>query len=206
MSQLADQLNAEVVLGTISNTKEAINWLAYTYLYVRMLRAPSIYGIDSDELSQDPKLIQRRIDLIHSAAVQLQKANMIKYERKTGLLSSTAIGKVASHYYIKHNSMSIYNENLKSHMNLIDLFRLFSLSKEFQFIPIRDTEKLELQKFIDKVPIPVKGSLEESATKINILLQAYISRFKLEGYDLNADMVYVTQSAGRILRALFDIS
>jgi pre-mRNA-splicing helicase BRR2 len=56
---------------------------------------------------------------------------MIKYERKTGLLTSTAIGKVASHYYIKHNSMSIYNENLKPHMNLIDLFRLFSLSKEF---------------------------------------------------------------------------
>lgn len=88
--------------------------------------------------------------------------------------------------------MSVYNENLKPYMNIIDVFRLFALSKEFQFIPIRDNEKLELQRFIDKVPIPVKGSLEESATKINILLQAYISRFKLDGYDLNADMVYVT--------------
>jgi len=94
--------------------------------------------------------------------------------------------------------MSIYNENLKAHMNIIDVFRLFALSKEFQFIPIRENEKLELQKFIDKVPVPVKGSLEETASKINILLQAFISRFKLEGYDLNADMVYVTQSAGRI--------
>jgi pre-mRNA-splicing helicase BRR2 len=43
-------LNAEVVLGTISNTKEAINWLAYTYLYVRMIRAPQIYGIELEEL------------------------------------------------------------------------------------------------------------------------------------------------------------
>jgi len=34
--------------------------------------------------------------------------------------------------------------------------------------------------------------MDETATKINILLQAYISRFKMEGYDLNADMVYVT--------------
>ena len=88
--------------------------------------------------------------------------------------------------------MSIYNENLKSYMNIIDVFRLFALSKEFQFIPIRENEKLELQKFIDKVPIPVKGAMDETATKINILLQAYISRFKMEGYDLNADMVYVT--------------
>jgi hypothetical protein len=45
-----------------------------------------------------------------------------------------------------------------------------------------------------------------TATKINVLLQAYISRFKLEGYDLNADMVYVTQSAGRIFRCLFEIA
>lgn len=90
-------------------------------------------------------------------------------------------------------------------MNIIDIFRLFSLSKEFQFIPIRDNEKLELQKFIDKVPVPVKGSLEEGSTKINILLQAYISKFKLEGYDLNSDMVYVTQSAGRLMRCLFEI-
>jgi len=40
--------------------------------------------------------------------------------------------------------MSVYNENLKPHMNVIDVFRLFSLSKEFQFIPIRDNEKIEL--------------------------------------------------------------
>mmetsp|Transcript_42616 Transcript_42616/g.30763 ORF Transcript_42616/g.30763 Transcript_42616/m.30763 type:complete len:157 (+) Transcript_42616:808-1278(+) len=101
--------------------------------------------------------------------------------------------------------MQVYNENLKSYANIIDVFRLFSLSKEFEFIPIRENEKLELQKFIDKVPIPVKGSMDETATKINILLQCYISRFRLEGYDLNSDMVYVTQSASRIMRSLFEI-
>jgi pre-mRNA-splicing helicase BRR2 len=40
IASLADQLSAEIVLGTISNVKEAVNWLAYTYLYVRMLRNP----------------------------------------------------------------------------------------------------------------------------------------------------------------------
>jgi pre-mRNA-splicing helicase BRR2 len=204
---LADQLNAEVVLGTVSNVKEAVNWLAYTYLYVRMLRTPSLYGIDEEsEITKDPLLVQRRADLVHTAAMLLSKAGMIKYDKRTGTLQANAIGKVASHYYIKHTSMSIYNENLKPHMNIIDVFRLFALSKEFQYIPIRENEKLELQKFIDKVPVPVKGSMDETATKINVLLQAYISRFKLEGFDLNSDMVYVTQSAGRIFRCLFEIA
>jgi pre-mRNA-splicing helicase BRR2 len=40
---------------------------------------------------------------------------------------------------------------------------------------------------------------------VNVLLQSYISRLKLDGYALLADMVYVTQSGARIMRALFDI-
>jgi len=54
-------MSAEVVMGTISNVKEAVNWLAYTYLYVRMLRNPSLYGIDQNQaVSVDPTLIKRR--------------------------------------------------------------------------------------------------------------------------------------------------
>ena len=91
-------------------------------------------------------------------------------------------------------------------MSNIDLFRLFALSKEFENIPIRENEKIELERFVDRVPIPIKGGIDETPTKINILLQAYIARFRLDGFDLNADMVYVTQSANRILRALFEMA
>ena len=36
-------------------------------------------------------------------------------------------------------------------------------------------------------------------------LQAYISQLKLEGLAMSSDMVYVTQSAGRLMRCLFEI-
>ena len=88
---------------------------------------------------------------------------------------------------------------------MIELLRVFSLSNEFKFIPIREEEKSELAKLIETVPVPIKGSPDDSSTKINILLQTYIGRLPLEGYALNADMVYVTQSAGRIMRAIFEI-
>lgn len=45
IAKLADNLNAEIVLGNIQNTKDAVNWLGYTYLYIRLLRAPQLYGI-----------------------------------------------------------------------------------------------------------------------------------------------------------------
>ncbi len=36
-------------------------------------------------------------------------------------------------------------------------------------------------------------------------VQAYISQLKLEGFALVSDMVYVTQSAGRLMRAIFEV-
>lgn len=89
MSALADQMNAEIVLGTVNSLKEAVNWLGYTYCYVRMLRAPALYGIDSNEFESDKLLVRRRTELIHSAATLLDKAGLIRYERKTGLFVST---------------------------------------------------------------------------------------------------------------------
>ncbi len=52
---------------------------------------------------------------------------------------------------------------------------------------------------------PFQESIEEPSAKVNILLQAYISQLKLEGFALMADMVYVTQSAARLIRAIYEI-
>lgn len=42
-------------------------------------------------------------------------------------------------------------------------------------------------------------------TCFGLCLQAYVSQLKLEGLALSSDMVYVTQSAGRLMRCLFEI-
>jgi pre-mRNA-splicing helicase BRR2 len=180
IKKLPDMLNAEIVLGTVQSIKEAAIWLSYTYLFIRMLRNPSLYGVSVDEMKADPILMQRRIDLAHSAAVILDKHNLIRYDRKTGMFQVTALGRVASHYYVSHESISIFNEYLKPTLSEIEIFRLFSLSGEFKFIHVREEEKLELVKLLSRVPIPVKEGVDEPSAKINVLLQAYISRLKLE--------------------------
>ena len=77
-------MNAEVVLGSIANIKDAVNWLGYTYMYVRMLRSPHLYGISEEEIAEDPLLVKRRTNLVHSAALILDKNNLIKYDKKSG--------------------------------------------------------------------------------------------------------------------------
>ncbi|KAL0957930.1 hypothetical protein HGRIS_000111 [Hohenbuehelia grisea] len=205
VSKLADNLNAEIVLGTIRNRDEAVQWLGYTYLYVRMLKSPGLYGVGIDYQEDDLGLIQKRADIVHSAAALLEKCKLVKYERSTGRFQSTELGRIASHYYVTYNSMATYNQHLKPTMSTLELFRVFALSNEFKLIPVRQEEKMELGKLLERVPVPVKETVEEPAAKINVLLQAYISQLKLDGFALVADMVFVQQSAGRILRAMFEI-
>jgi pre-mRNA-splicing helicase BRR2 len=205
VSKLVDNLNAEIVLGNVRSRDEGVEWLGYTYLFVRMLRSPGLYQVGA-EYEDDDALEQKRVDLIHSAALLLRKSNLIKYDEKSGKLQSTELGRIASHYYITSTSMDTYNSLIQPSITTIELFRVFALSAEFKYIPVRQDEKLELAKLMGRVPVPVKESIEEPHAKINVLLQAYISRLKLEGLALMADMVYVTQSAGRILRAVFEIA
>ncbi|KAJ1733400.1 Pre-mRNA splicing [Coemansia biformis] len=207
VSRLADTLNAEIALGSVHSRDDAVEWLGYTYLFVRMLRSPAVYGVqpgvaDDDD---DEALVTRRTDLAHAAAVELERCLMVRYDRKTGRLQPTELGRVASHYYISHRSMAVYQQDLRADASDIDMLRVFAQSDEFRLIPVRADERVELQRLIERVPIPMRETAESPAAKINVLLQAHISRLGLTGLALVSDMVYVTQSAGRIFRALFEL-
>lgn len=41
---IIDALNAEIALGTVANVHDAVQWLGYTYLFVRMRKNPFQYG------------------------------------------------------------------------------------------------------------------------------------------------------------------
>ncbi|EDV19743.1 uncharacterized protein TRIADDRAFT_51100 [Trichoplax adhaerens] len=206
ITKLPDSLNAEIVLGTVKNAKEAANWLGYTYLYIRMLRNPVLYSISNQEKENDTFLEQRRMDLIHTAASLLDKDNLIKYDKKSGNFQITELGRIASHYYCSRETISAYNKHLKPTSTEIELLRIFSLSSEFKHITVREEEKLELQRLMERIPIPVKESIDEPSAKVSVLLQAYISQLKLDGFALAADMVFISQSAGRLMRAIFEIA
>jgi len=203
---LPDHLNAEIVLGTIQNISEAVDWMSYTFLYVRMLQNPNLYGISDKAAGEDPTLKRRRMDLVHTAACMLERSHLVRYDRRSGALHSTPLGRISSQYYISHSSMALYSRHLRPNMADIDLLRLFSMSGEFAHITVREEEKLELSKLATRVPIPVKESPNEPSAKINILLQAYISRLRLDGFALVSDMAFIQQSAARIMRAIFEIS
>ncbi|KAF7311704.1 U5 small nuclear ribonucleoprotein helicase [Mycena indigotica] len=68
--------------------------------------------------------------------------------------------------------MMTYNHHLRPTMSTLEPFRVFALSNEFK-LPVRQEEKLELAKLLERVPILVNESVEEPAAKIDVIVQAY---------------------------------
>ena len=224
--KLVDNLNAEISLGTVTSVPEAITWLGYSYLFVRMRQNPPAYGIDWSEFQDDPQLGQRRRQLVVNAARILHNSQMIIFNEKTEELRAKDVGRIASQYYVLQTSIELFNTMMRPQATEADVLKMISMSGEFDNIQSRDNEAQELERLrIESVPCEVeklrdraeergtRANKDEKVVKIlenhaktNILLQSYISRARLEDFALVSDMAYVAQNAARICRALFMIA
>ena len=118
-----------------------------------MLRMPGLYGVVVDYQEHDGALVQKRADIVHSAAVLLEKCHLIKYERASGRFQSTELGRIASHYYVTYNSMATYNQHLRSTMSTLELFRVFALSNEFKLLPASYGVKFPCYLFLTEIAL-----------------------------------------------------
>ena len=205
--KLVDNLNAEISLGTVTSIPEAVQWLGYSYLYVRMQRNPLTYGIDWAEIRDDPHLVQRRRKLAIDAARVLQQSQMIIFNESTEELRAKDVGRIASQYYILQTSIEIFNTMMRARATEKDVLKMISMSGEFDNVQSRDEESEELTRLREEsLHYDIAGSNDASSAKTNILLQSYISRARIDDFALVSDTVYIAQNAARICRALFMIA
>ena len=209
VQHLANNLNAEIVLGTVSNLEEAAQWLHYTFLYVRMMRNPGGYGLTPKEISKDPNLHDHMRNIIRTKAIILRNAGMIIFDdpHEVGHMKAMNAGRIASLYYITVETMEMFREKLHPRLTEEEILGIVGLASEFASIKTREEELTELSALLEEVPMRVlpKDDLTSYASKVNLLLQASISRRSLEAFSLQSDSNYVEQNAGRVLRAIFEI-
>jgi antiviral helicase SLH1 len=207
-SKLVDNLNAEIALGTVTSISEAVQWVGYSYLFVRMKRNPLTYGIDWAELRDDRQLVQRRRKLIMNAARTLQQSQMIIFNEETEELRSKDVGRIASQFYVLQTSVEVFNTMMRPNATEADILKMISMSGEFDNIQARDNESEELASLLERgcAPCTIGDRIDPAHIKTNILLQSHISRARIEDFALVSDSAYIAQNASRICRALFMIA
>lgn len=138
MKNLCDHMNAEVIAGTVTNVREAVIWIQYTYMYIRMKKNPLVYGISNEERMRDPSLYSKcecvlvvmvmLRDMVEDTARKLESAHMVRYDMDTGNLFPTDLGRVASHFYISFSTIQIVNERLTDSSDLKAVLQIIAMS------------------------------------------------------------------------------
>jgi ATP-dependent DNA helicase HFM1/MER3 len=93
---LAEHLNSEIGLGTITDIDSAKNWLRSSFLYQRMKKNPNYYSLGT----KDNQTYEECIDgVVMDSVMKLKKAELIEHVesgKDSGELASTQYGEIMS--------------------------------------------------------------------------------------------------------------
>lgn len=73
-----------------------------------------------DFSQMDPSLELYRKELVLESGRKLDKARMIRFEERTGYFASTDLGRTASHFYIRYNTIEV--DSLLHQIHVYPLF------------------------------------------------------------------------------------
>ncbi|XP_045481609.1 activating signal cointegrator 1 complex subunit 3-like [Harmonia axyridis] len=206
LDKLPDNLNGEIVLGTISNVKEALEWLQSSYLFHRLRKNPLNYGLNHTEIAEGLEYDFLQRQLVGAAKV-LEKAEMIRFDERTGELRPTSYGRIASYLYITHETITLFMEKLRSNMMDDEILILISSAVEFQQIQVRNDELEELDR-LRREYVELESNLDVTTVemKVMVLIQTCISRGFIRLSSLVSDSEYIMQNVVRLASALHQLA
>jgi activating signal cointegrator complex subunit 3 len=83
---------------------------------------------------------------------------------------------------------------MKPIMTEADILGMISRSQEFEQLKVREDEMDELDNLqADHCEVNPQGGKENIHGKVNILIQTYLSRGKVQSFSLLSDQAYITQ-------------
>ncbi|EXJ54584.1 hypothetical protein A1O7_09925 [Cladophialophora yegresii CBS 114405] len=205
---LIEHLNAEIVLGTVRDVATAKQWLASTFLYVRLRKNPSHYqfreGVDDstdDEILE--QLCKKDIDLLVGAGIVEEK------ER----LTPTMFGEAMARYCVNFDTMKSFIK-LPPKAKTSELLLLLAQAREFRGLRMQAGEK-SFYKEINKAPeikFPIKVDVALPSHKISLVMQAEMGSVALpdgESHKKHLSQYRIDRSnifahANRLIRCLID--
>lgn len=113
-----------------------MEWLANTFLYVRIKKNPLVYGLTYNEIwdtKQFNFFLQTQLD---NAAKTLENSQLIRFDTTLGELRPTNFGRIASFFYISYRTMEMFYEKFDRFMSEAALLQLISEASEFAQIQV----------------------------------------------------------------------
>lgn len=205
LRHVADAMNAEVYLDTIEDLATAIEWLKSTFMYVRMAKNPMCYGLSREDLLDEDKALS---DYVVLTCGRLEEAGMIRIHRqrvgdvRTWRFCSTEYGRVASMYYLSHETMEKWIRMVDDVDDEDSILRICFESEELSELRCREEDEEAIKDLCDEMGIEYSVCVE---CKLMALVKAHIRRHAVARFSLACDTEYVVKNLRRILMGLCQV-
>ncbi|KAL1512518.1 hypothetical protein ABEB36_002100 [Hypothenemus hampei] len=203
---LTEHLNAEVVLGTITDLEVAMRWLSSTFLYVRARKSPEKYKL-SAELSKE-KIDRKLLEMCQIDLNKLVKYGMIKMNEAIEVCP-TVVGEIMAKYYVAFDTMKLFTQISGSEI-LMQILTVISKCKEFSDIYLRSNDKKTLNmlnrndKYGSVVRFQLSGRIKTIDMKINVIIQAILGNLEINDQSILADSVRIIRNCERLTKCLIE--
>lgn len=107
-NHLKEHLNSEVALGTITDFKQALDWLQTTFLYIRALKNPKYYKIPTHFTKE--KIEQTFLRLCQTEMNDLAQNGMIEHSDDWIVVKPTEVGILMAKYYMNFETIKIFRQ------------------------------------------------------------------------------------------------
>lgn len=204
LNVLPDHINAEIVAGTVRSKQAVLDYLTWTYCFRRLLKNPSYY----DLATVQPEDVNRFVStLIENVLEVLLLAGCVEQDGDDErAVRPTSMGKIASYYYLSHQSMRHFADRLAAGLSWEQLLKAMCDAYEFDQQPVRHNEDMHNADLAKECRIKVDGATFDSPhTKTLLLMQAHFSHLALPNSDYATDTKSVLDQSMRILQAMIDI-
>ncbi|XP_075217960.1 uncharacterized protein LOC142322769 [Lycorma delicatula] len=200
---LAEHLNAEIVLGTITDVAIAVNWIRSTFFYVRAFHNPLQYGLPQG-LSKEA-FESKLQDMCVRELNGLSRHHLIEMNEGYDVVA-TEEGQLMARFYLAFDTMKQFMQ-VKGTEKLPELLEIISKSSEFSDVRLRVLEKqvlngLNKKKDADTIRFPLNGRIKTKEQKINCLIQASLGFLTIYDPSLSQEAIHIMRNASRICRGL----
>ncbi|XP_031629391.1 probable ATP-dependent DNA helicase HFM1 [Contarinia nasturtii] len=186
-TKLAEFLNAEIALKTITNEKSIIEWLRMTFLYART-KAKEINVAELKEL-------------YIKAVKKLRTSNLIE-EKSDGGLLSRPFGTVMAKYFLSISTMDTF-QKFKGNETIEKILDKIVGCNEFSEHYTRSNEVSNLNKISQFNRYQVIPN-RKPPYKVSCLLQAVLGQSQINTTSLIVDAQKILQTAERVVQSTIE--
>nr|XP_024376302.1 DExH-box ATP-dependent RNA helicase DExH17-like isoform X8 [Physcomitrium patens] len=211
LSSIVEHLNAEIVLMTVSDCSQAIDWLKCSYLYVRIKKNPQYYcvkqGVPRDQLENKLK------DICVQNVNELAKYGMVKTDEFGYVLTPLEPGRIMEKYYMQFETMKAITKAAER-ATIEELLHVLANAAELSWIKLRRDEKKRLNDIngdisgriryhVNNSNGKLKKRIQSGAEKIFILVNDALSgEPSVTDFTMSQDINGICTTGTRICRCM----